>query len=127
MDRSKDWLAQSNEDLKSAKLMLDAGDYEWACFIAHQSAEKALKALLEVKKVRPWGHDLLELITLLPSTLTVADKIRQALYRLNLYYITTRYPDVFPKGYPAEKFSLTQAKVAIKDAKLVIQFVNRNI
>ncbi|MEM2815815.1 MAG: HEPN domain-containing protein [Candidatus Bathyarchaeia archaeon] len=25
--------------------MLELGDYEWACFAAHQAAEKAVKAL----------------------------------------------------------------------------------
>ncbi|MHA1713324.1 MAG: HEPN domain-containing protein [Candidatus Ranarchaeia archaeon] len=127
MDRSRDWLAQAKEDLESAKKMVAASDYEWACFIAQQSAEKALKALLEAKKIRPWGHDLLELTKLLPNTVTISSSLQEGLHRLNLFYVTTRYPDVFPEGYPAKKFSQAQAKTAITDASAVIEFVNNNI
>ena len=32
--------------LKSAEHDVEHGDYNWACFKAHQAAEKALKSLL---------------------------------------------------------------------------------
>ena len=46
---------------------------------------------------------------------------------LNLYYISTRYPDAFTSGYPAEKFSETQAKEAIKMANEVLKFAKDKI
>jgi len=34
------WIRQADKDLGSAKNSLKAGDYEWSCFQAQQSAEK---------------------------------------------------------------------------------------
>lgn len=34
------WIRQADKDLNSAKNSLKAGDYEWSCFQAQQSAEK---------------------------------------------------------------------------------------
>jgi len=45
--RTEDWLRQAEKDLRHAKNSLQSGDYEWACFAAQQSAEKALKALYQ--------------------------------------------------------------------------------
>jgi len=35
------WIRQADKDLSGAKNSLKAGDYEWSCFQAQQSAEKA--------------------------------------------------------------------------------------
>ena len=43
-NRAVDWLAQAERDLQHARHSLEAGDFEWACFAAQQSAEKAAKA-----------------------------------------------------------------------------------
>jgi len=51
--RTEDWLRQAEKDLRHAENSLQSGDYEWACFAAQQSAEKALKALYQV-----WGEML---------------------------------------------------------------------
>ncbi len=40
------WLEQAQTDLKWARHLLDAGAYYLVCFLAQQTAEKALKALL---------------------------------------------------------------------------------
>jgi len=44
-ERSRDWLAQARRDLEKSLLDLQHGFHEWACFTAHQAAEKALKAV----------------------------------------------------------------------------------
>ncbi|NTW21878.1 MAG: HEPN domain-containing protein, partial [Nostocales cyanobacterium W4_Combined_metabat2_030] len=44
------WLRQAKRDLDHARLALSGGNYEWACFAAQQSAEKAVKALF-LKKI----------------------------------------------------------------------------
>lgn len=41
-NRSQDWLAQAGRDLEQATASQRDGRHEWACFAAHQSAEKAL-------------------------------------------------------------------------------------
>ena len=39
------WLAQAAHDLEHAEHSLEGGHYDWACFAAHQAAEKAVKGL----------------------------------------------------------------------------------
>lgn len=53
--RVEDWLRQADKDLKHARNSVADGDYEWACFAAQQSAEKALKALYQKLAGRATG------------------------------------------------------------------------
>ena len=43
-NRSADRLRPAEADMRHAMHAREAGDYDWACFAAHQAAEKALKA-----------------------------------------------------------------------------------
>ncbi len=45
LDRSGDWLKQALRDLEQAEESRERGKHEWACFEAHQAAEKAVEAL----------------------------------------------------------------------------------
>jgi len=38
-------MKQALKDLSHARLSLENGDFEWACFAAQQAGEKAVKAL----------------------------------------------------------------------------------
>lgn len=50
------WMRSALKTLESARRDLEFGDYNWACFKAHQVVEKALKAVL-------WGLGNLRLDT----------------------------------------------------------------
>lgn len=52
-ERSSDWLRQAEVDIEKAKLDLDWGYFEWACFTAQQAAEKAIKSLFSIYMVKP--------------------------------------------------------------------------
>ena len=53
------WIKQAEKDLKASKDSLNAGNYEWSCFQAHQAVEKALKAIyLKRYKELLKTHDL---------------------------------------------------------------------
>lgn len=39
------WIDQAERDLKVARHLATHGYHEWACFVAQQSAEKAVKAV----------------------------------------------------------------------------------
>jgi HEPN domain-containing protein len=41
----EEWVRQAQEDILAVQTNLQGGRYNWACFIAQQAAEKALKAL----------------------------------------------------------------------------------
>src|SRR3989442_11430119 len=60
--RHQDWLQQARRDLKAARDSASAENYEWACFQAQHSAEKALKALLRFHNLEPKGHTLIALL-----------------------------------------------------------------
>ncbi|MFN3974225.1 MAG: HEPN domain-containing protein [Dehalococcoidia bacterium] len=44
-ERSADWWARAQRDLQNARWEMGGGFYEWACFVAQQAAEKALKSV----------------------------------------------------------------------------------
>lgn len=66
-NRSGDWLAQAKRDLEQARDSKKAGRHEWACFAAHQAAEKAVKALHLYHGQEAWGHLVRKLIEELPE------------------------------------------------------------
>jgi HEPN domain-containing protein len=56
-------MMQAKKDLQSARNSLASEDFEWACFQAQQSAEKALKAVLYGRGMRRIiTHSVFELI-----------------------------------------------------------------
>lgn len=55
------WWRQAGRDLDSARVNAEQGIHEVACFLAQQSAEKALKALLYLQGESPvLGQSLFE-------------------------------------------------------------------
>ncbi|MGB9919697.1 MAG: HEPN domain-containing protein [Moorellales bacterium] len=70
-ERSLDWMRQAEADLRHAKNSLDAGDHDWACFAAHQAAEKAVKAVFQKLHLDAWGHTVSVLLANLPAPIKV--------------------------------------------------------
>ncbi|NHJ15131.1 MAG: HEPN domain-containing protein [Candidatus Thorarchaeota archaeon] len=93
MDRALDWLKQAEYDLRTAEELHRLEIHAWSCFVSQQAAEKALKAVLERVGQPTWGHDLIELMKIMSVALKVPKEVNAACYRLNLYYVATRYPD----------------------------------
>ncbi len=85
------WWRQGHRDHLTAKNCHQAGDYYAAVFFAHQSIEKALKAVTIEKRreLPPRTHNLLELARLAG----VPEGHLTLLRELTTDYITTRYPD----------------------------------
>ena len=53
---------QAEWDLSHAKSDLERGFYDWACFSAQQSAEKAVKAVFQKLGAEGWGHSVADLL-----------------------------------------------------------------
>ena len=64
MERSKDWMDEAEGDLEHAKSDMERGFYNWACFSAQQSAEKAAKAVFQKMGAEAWGHSVADLLNL---------------------------------------------------------------
>ena len=127
MDRSSDWLKQAERDLDQAKLSLREGFYEWACFAAQQSAEKAVKALCEKHNVIIRTYQLMGLMKALNDFEDITDEVYQKGVVLDRFYIPTRYPNGFTNGAPMEYFFHEDAEGAISDAETVIKFCRSKI
>jgi HEPN domain-containing protein len=120
------WLGQALHDRDAAVLNRDHGFHEHACFVAQQSAEKALKAFLYGRGEGPvLGHSTLDLsreaAALEPAFAALADGCR----RLDQLYIATRYPNGLPAGIPHEFYDRTLADQALADLEGVLVCVRR--
>ena len=108
--------------MEHALFSLEAAHYEWACFAAHQSAEKALKAVYQKLAGEARGHSLWGLIFGLATKLAVPKALESKAKELDKNYIPTRYPDALQEGAPFELYTKNEAERAIKSAKSIIEF-----
>jgi HEPN domain-containing protein len=150
MNRFKDWFNQAKEDLEAAMDSAQSKHFEWACFQAQQSAEKALKSLLLSLNIDSWGHGLFHLFKRYIKTIAAnnikeknneedsTDDDYKALEKkfndilekcksLDRHYIQPRYPNGFPDGYPAEYYNKKISFKCIENAKSILKFVEKEI
>jgi HEPN domain-containing protein len=124
--RAGDWLRQAEGDLEHARHSLHAAHHEWACFAAHQAAEKAVRAAHARLGQEVWGHVVTELLDALRTTVsgidaTLLDRARA----LDKLYIPTRYPNGLAGGAPRDFYTRTEAERAIADAEVVVEVCRR--
>lgn len=123
-NREERWLAQALQDLDDAKFNSEGKRYNIACFLAQQSAEKALKAYLLSKGVEEvWGHSVADLCGDAKEFDPSFSQLEKEANLLDKYYIPTRYPDALPGGIPSEAFDEEDARRAISLAQKIIDFV----
>ena len=122
-NRSQDWLRQAEHDLDLAQLATKSGHHEWACFAAHQAAEKAVKALHQHHVQEVWGHDLVRLLEALPPEMLVPPPLVEQARVLDNFYIPTRYPDSHPQVAPFEHYGPLHSEEALRYAGEIIRFI----
>ncbi len=125
--RHQDWLQQARRDLKAARDSASAENYEWACFQAQQSAEKALKALLRFHNLEPKGHTLIALLQQASAFASPPEGFESVARELDRHYIQPRYPNGFASGYPAQFYDSRTADSAIDRAKQILGYVENQI
>ena len=111
------WQDQAASATSVARMASEAGHYEWACFLAEQAAQVALKGLLHGVGAEAWGHDLTVLAqraTQVLGPLWPADLAGPAA-RLSRHYIPARYPDAHPSGPPSTHYLASDAEQALAD------------
>jgi HEPN domain-containing protein len=121
--RARDWFAQAERDLEQAQESRRAQRHEWACFAAHQAAEKAVKALHLANGQQAWGHVVAQLLTELPEAVQPPQELTERGRVLDTYYIPTRYPDSHPAGAPFEHYGPLQSEEATRYAGQILEFV----
>jgi len=122
MERSDDWIDEAEGDLKHARNDMDDGFYNWACFSAQQSAEKAVKAVFQKMGADVWGHAVSDLIIELSKIYHVPQELIDGALELDKAYISARYPDAHPSGSPRNKYIKTEADRLISHAEKIFQF-----
>ncbi len=117
------WWRQAIRDLESAKYNLQGNVCEVAAFLAHQSVEKALKAL-HIKELASIHkiHDLSKLA----RDIKAPAKIINDCATLNPVYIETRYPD-YTDTIPADLYLQEEVQTFIDTAEEVLEWVNKKL
>jgi HEPN domain-containing protein len=121
-NRSQDWYRQALRDLEQAVDSQKASRHEWACFAAHQAAEKAVKALHLSLNQEAWGHVVAQLLGEIPPVIPVPEGLIEKGRVLDNFYIPTRYANSHPSGAPFEHYGFLQSNEAIKYAREIIEF-----
>ncbi len=113
------WLHFAWEDLTEAQAMLERGEFipRHACWLAQQSAEKALKAILVLVEIEfPKKHDLDALRNMIPEGWQV--KLDHPdLAELSEWAVEARYPGNWPEAVTSDAHS------AVKQAQAVWESV----
>jgi HEPN domain-containing protein len=124
MRRAHDWFRQAELDVDAAATVLGGDHPEWACFIAQQAAEKAVKALHEAEGTEAWGHSVAGLVDGVPD---VPDRVSSAAKALDKHYIPARYPSAHPAGAPGDSYTRAEAERALDEAREVLDFVRSRL
>jgi len=127
MNRSQDWLRQAERDLTAAENSAGTGLHAWAAFAAQQSAEKALKGLVQALHGAARGHSLTALVQQLPLAEPIPEALMDAARELDQVYITARYPNGFVSGCPADYFSEGTSKRLLEHARSILEFCRGKI
>ncbi len=119
------WLLQAESDLRCTEDLLRDGHYAQACFSAQQSSEKALKALAFFR-----GADLVKSHSLatIAKDLKINGELANFAIKLDLYYLSSRYPDALPESaVPSEFFGEEIARDALEMGKSFLERVREEI
>ncbi len=114
----KNWFNQAEKDLSAAEDSFKSRHYEWACFQAQQSVEKALKSLY-IKKFNELikTHDLI----FLAKKINASKEIISYCSKMNPSYMDTRYPDL------AKNYFEENTKEILILAKDIVSWTKNNL
>jgi HEPN domain-containing protein len=120
------WLGNAEDDLKLAAEISTRYPAR-ACFHAQQASEMALNAALIARagdgKRTHIADDLLGELRRLAED--VPAEVSEGANRLDLFYMSSRYPDALGGADPRKVLQRRDAQGAIGDARLVYEFAAR--
>ena len=121
-NRALDWFRQGLRDLEQSEDSRKSERHEWACFAAHQAAEKAVKAIHLHLGQEAWGYVVSQLLADLPDATDVPELMVDKARVLDAFYIPARYPNGHPSGAPFEHYGKLQSDEAIRYAREILEF-----
>ncbi len=122
MERSRDWMDQSEGDLKHAQSDMERGFYEWSCFSSQQAAEKAVKAVFQKMGAEAWGHSVSDLLRELSKRHDVSRELVDGALELDKAYIPTQYPNAHLSGSPKDRYIEEEARRLLTHADKIVNF-----
>src|SRR2546426_2364048 len=125
--RWNDWLRQATRDLDQARDSQRAERHEWACFAAHQAAEKAVKALHLRLGQEAWGDVIARVVAELPASAPAPEGLLDKARALDNFYVPARYPNGHSAGAPFEHYGTLQSNQAIAYAGEILEFVHTQV
>ena len=118
------WWRQAQADLDFLPIARQAGKHDTCCFLAQQTAEKALKAYLFAQgEELIFTHSIFKLCDLAARYDPGFGLLKDDVKSLDFYYVEARYPNAIDDVIPAEFYNERDAERAIAMAQAVSQFV----
>lgn len=115
MSAMNKWFVFADEDWLVAKRALEDGIFNQTCFHSQQGVEKLLKGLIsEAKRRIPKTHSLIELLNICSEINPQLGEFETDCFKLDRYYIPTRYPDALPGALPNGLPNKSDAEKALK-------------
>ncbi len=112
---------QARHTLQSALGDRDSGEFDWACFKAHQAAELAVKGYVRATTHYVTGHSV---VRLLAEFREVPPDLVECAKALDKVYIPARYPDAYDSGAPMDYFTSHDAEQTIDCARRILEWLD---
>ncbi len=115
------WIREAGNTLRQSKQACENEAYNLACFLAEQTAQKALKAVLYFDGARFINiHSITELLKEISKKRPEFLEFLNEGKKLDQYYLSSRYPDaVAEPAIPSEIFIKDQAEDAAAIAQKI--------
>ncbi len=124
----RSWLTQSKHDLEAAQANAESGRHDLACFLSHQSAEKAVVAFLYNHGVEHvWGHALADLCADANAFDQSFEFVKSIAGLLDKHYDGARYPQGLVGGAPCESYEALDSDRALEIAGDVLEGVESRL
>ncbi len=125
---SANWLAQADADLEAARANADQERHALACFLAHETAVKAVKGFLYSKGAEMvWGDHLSDLCEDAMALDPSFDFVKSVGALLDKHALGARNPDAVGGAIPAHLYDATDSAHAIEIAAEVLESVRQKI
>ncbi len=127
LEREADrWWRQALSDFAFLPIAREARKYDTCCFLAQQTAEKALKAYLFYQgEELIFTHSIFKLCEMAAQYDSDLAPLKEEVKLLDFYYVEARYPNAMEDVIPAEFYSEGDADQAISMAQAVITSISK--
>ena len=123
-DEYRRWMEQAEYTFSLIDADIEAGGYSWAAFKAQQAAEFAMKSLLRGLGIPSFGHNLVKFYQELKRLCEPTDggRLEYCSSLLDGLYSSSRYPDAYTEGFPAQHVTKSMAGECKACSKEIIRF-----